>query len=81
MVLAPDNCGLPDFAGAATAIPILKVQGLIGKSQSEVLLQLLDVAAETAVAPEPLTYSAERSAELLGLITRFNTEFGDLHFA
>jgi lysine-specific demethylase 8 len=80
MVLAPNNSGLPDFAGAATAIPILKVQGLIGKSQSEVLLQLLDVAAETAAAPEPLMYNTERSAELLGLITRFNAEFGDLRF-
>lgn len=80
MVLAPGNGGLPDFPGAATAIPILKAQGLIGETQSELLLQLLDVAAETAAAPEPLTYSAERSAEILGFITRFNSEFGDLRF-
>jgi hypothetical protein len=79
-VLASDGSGLPDFAVAATAIPILKLHGLIGSSQSEVLVLLLDVAAESALAPEPLTYTAGRSIELFDLITRFNSEFGDLRF-
>ncbi len=69
--------GLPDFARLATVIPALVSQGLINTSQCSLLLKWLELAAETATAPEPLAYSSERSAAIRDLIWRLHIELGD----
>ncbi len=69
--------GRPDFALAATVIPALVSQGLINTSQCGLLMKWLELAAETATAPEPFLYSSERSATIRDLIGRLHTELGD----
>jgi len=69
--------GLPDFVAAATVIAALVSQGLINTSQCGLLLQWLEVATETANAPEPCLYSSERSKTIRDLIVRLNIELGD----
>jgi lysine-specific demethylase 8 len=68
---------LPDFARAAAIVPALVSQGLINTSQCGLLLKWLELAAETANAPEPCAYSAERSGALRDLIRRLHIELGD----
>ena len=67
---------LPNFAQAATVIPALTVQGLINKSQSNLLLKWLELAEETAAEPEPCVYTSERSTAIRYMIWRLHVELG-----
>lgn len=67
---------LPNFAQAATVIPALTAQGLINSSQSNLLLEWLELAEEIAAEPESRVYTSERSAAVRDMIWRLHVELG-----
>lgn len=77
LVAEAETGGLPDFPLVAKVIPGLNAHGLISSSQSGLLLKWLDLAAETAAAPEPFLYNAEYSAAIRDLIWKLHDELGD----
>ena len=66
----------PNFAQAATVIPALTAQALINSSQSNLLLEWLELAEEIAAEPEPRVYTSERSTALRYMIWRLHVELG-----
>jgi hypothetical protein len=71
-----DTLTLPNFAEAATLIPLLTEQALINDSQSELLMKWLELAEETAREPEPVVYTSERSTAIRHMIWQLHTELG-----
>ena len=67
---------LPSFAHAAAVIPALTAQGLINSSQSNLLLEWLELAEEVAAEPEPRVYTSERSTAVRHMIWRLHVELG-----
>jgi hypothetical protein len=61
---------------AVAVIPALRAHGVIDSSQSNLLLNWLELAEETAADPEPRHYAGERSAIIGEMVSRLHVEFG-----
>jgi hypothetical protein len=66
----------PEFAQSVMVVSALTAQGVIDSSQSNLLLEWLTLAEETAAEPEPRVYAPERSAIIHDMISRLHVECG-----
>ena len=67
---------LPGFSQAVAVIPALRAQGVIDGSQSDLLLEWLELAEETAADPEPRSCSPERTTAIREMVQRLHVDFG-----